>query len=176
MGTVNFFVKSYSCNLLTHFTWRHRQNNLGCAILVVNLNMCYSVKCAFLGDATFTRMPIDHQHGEHGISRRVWRACKGSILDILLFLLHFLTAGFFCLLAAAFCETGGILCSFLLDFGLIYKLLDFTKSSLKIAQLACLWQLLSHLCWWQLFLLRIKGKQVGFETLLSGSITRRGLR
>ena len=37
--------------VLTHFTWRHHQNNLGCAILVVNVNVCYSVKCAFLGDA-----------------------------------------------------------------------------------------------------------------------------
>ena len=26
-----------------------------------------------------TRKPIDHQHGERGISRHVWRACEGSI-------------------------------------------------------------------------------------------------
>ena len=32
-----------------------------------------------LGDAAYTRKPIDHQHGERGIRRRVWRACKGSI-------------------------------------------------------------------------------------------------
>ena len=66
------------CQLLTHFTWHHQQNNPGCAILVFNVNVCYSVMCAFLGDVVFTRKPIDHQHGERGISRRVWRACKGS--------------------------------------------------------------------------------------------------
>ena len=32
-----------------------------------------------LGEAAFTRKPIDHQHGERGISRRMWRTCKGSI-------------------------------------------------------------------------------------------------
>ena len=60
-------TKTKICNLtpqslLTHFTWRHHQNNLGCAIMVVNVNVCYSVRCAFLGDAAFTRKPIDHQH------------------------------------------------------------------------------------------------------------------
>ena len=54
-----------------YFTSCHHQNNLGCAILVVNVNRCYSVNCTFLGNATFTRKPIDHQHGERGISRRM---------------------------------------------------------------------------------------------------------
>ena len=34
--------------LLTQFTWRHHQNNLGCAMLVVNVTVRYSVKCALL--------------------------------------------------------------------------------------------------------------------------------
>ena len=36
-------------------------------------------RSAHLSHAAITRKPIDHQHVERGISRRVWRTCKGSI-------------------------------------------------------------------------------------------------
>ena len=44
------FTSRYSLTtkpLLTQFTWRHHQNNLGCAVLVVYVNVCYSVQCTF---------------------------------------------------------------------------------------------------------------------------------
>ena len=58
--------------VLARFTWRHHQNNLGTAILVGNVTVHYSVKCAFwvtrielfYGAMAFTRKPIDHQNGE----------------------------------------------------------------------------------------------------------------
>ena len=47
--------------------------------VIQSIHALCSEKCAlFLGNATFIRKPIDHQHGERGISCRVWRACKGS--------------------------------------------------------------------------------------------------
>ena len=52
--------------LLTQFTWCHHQNNLGCAILVGNGTVHYSVKGRILGDFAFTRKPCAHQHGERG--------------------------------------------------------------------------------------------------------------
>ena len=43
--------------IFTQFTLRHHPNNLGCAILVVNVTVHCSVKCTFLGDAALTRKP-----------------------------------------------------------------------------------------------------------------------
>ena len=78
--------------LLTHFTWHHHQKNIECAILVGNftVRLYISLCCALcsevciLGDAALIHVNLTaHQHGERGISRRVWRACKGSIASYL---------------------------------------------------------------------------------------------
>ena len=42
----------------------HHQNNLGCAVLVVDVTVRLSSEVRILGSAAFTRIPIDHQNGE----------------------------------------------------------------------------------------------------------------
>ena len=63
--------KSWMCHTGGHVYW---------AFSYITLCRALGSKVCILGDAALIHVNLTaHQHGERGISRRVWRACKGSI-------------------------------------------------------------------------------------------------
>ena len=65
--------------LLTHFTWRHHQNNLRCAILMGNVTVPIQWSAHFRRRSIYT---LTHCQPKWRAcySRLVWRACKESII------------------------------------------------------------------------------------------------